>query len=99
MRQAEALREWTAAYRGPMVLCGDLNTPPRGITFATLTSHWTDAFDACGEGFGYTWNTRTPVMRIDHILLGNGARALTVEVVPTAASDHRPIVATVVISR
>jgi vancomycin resistance protein VanJ len=93
VRQAEAMRDWTTRSSGAIVLCGDLNTPPRGRAFSLLTDRWTDAFNASGAGFGYTWSVRQPVLRIDHILTGGAADPVAVSVLPVRASDHRPLIA------
>jgi vancomycin resistance protein VanJ len=93
VRQSEALRSWTHGSTGAIILCGDLNTPPRGRAFGLLIDRWTDAFNACGTGFGYTWSVRRPVLRIDHILTGGGAYPVAASVLPARASDHRPLIA------
>jgi vancomycin resistance protein VanJ len=97
VRQAKAVRHWTHGSAGEIILCGDFNTPPRGQAYDLLTSRWTDAFDARGAGFGYTWSARLPVLRIDHILTGEGAAPVTARVLPAHASDHRPLIATIVL--
>ena len=77
---------------GPTVLMGDLNAPPAAPELAPLFERLQDAWSADGDS-GFTYPADVPVRRIDYILLSRALRALHVRVVPTHASDHRPVVA------
>jgi vancomycin resistance protein VanJ len=76
----------------PLVLCGDFNTPPRGLFYRHL--HWRldDAFAYSGNGLGLTFPTRFPLLRIDYVWT-RGVRATSVYVAPQGESDHRMVVA------
>jgi vancomycin resistance protein VanJ len=77
--------------RGPLLIAGDFNLPPRGPLYAALSADLTDAFVVRGWGFGFTHAARLPHSRIDHVWL-SGARAARVFAAPVVASDHRPLV-------
>ncbi|MGD9496174.1 MAG: endonuclease/exonuclease/phosphatase family protein [Armatimonadota bacterium] len=79
----------------PMILAGDLNTPPTSRYWYRLSQRLTDAFDAAGRGFGHTflWRRRWPLLRIDYVWAGGGARPLRCWVERAAPSDHRPVLA------
>ena len=85
------LRE--AAEGGPLIVAGDFNTPPRGELYATLASRFTDAFAQAGWGFGNTYSSRWPVVRIDHVWFSSDVQAVRAWVPPVMASDHRPLMA------
>jgi len=92
-RQTQLLLSITHGVVTPHVVVGDFNNPPRGLVYRALTGRFQDAFRAAGWGWGYTFRSDLPVMRIDYIFLGPRVRA-TRTFVPTAnASDHRPLVA------
>lgn len=108
-----AYLEQTAAVRGqqvdnlmalcrdvgtPLVVCGDLNTPPRGILYRRLTRQLDDAFSSAGVGFGWTYPAAWPMLRIDHILAGPGVAVRSARVPRVRASDHRPVVADLVVT-
>ena len=83
----------------PVVLAGDFNTPPRSCLYRLLGQRMTDAFAATRFGLGltYLWQKRAPAWRIDYVWCGNGVRPLTCTVGPAYPSDHRPVVADVLL--
>ncbi|BCW97970.1 MAG: hypothetical protein KatS3mg024_0797 [Armatimonadota bacterium] len=91
--QLEEIRRWLERQRDPFIVAGDFNTPPRGVLYRRLRG-WglTDSFSAAGFGFGATYRSDKPVLRIDHIFTGPGVRALRSWVPRTRSSDHRPVV-------
>ncbi|MDX1933087.1 MAG: endonuclease/exonuclease/phosphatase family protein [Capsulimonadales bacterium] len=91
-RQFEKIEAATRRIAGPLILCGDFNTPPRGVLYRRLTADFEDAFTASGSGFGWTYPSGFPCLRIDHIFTRNGVRAVRTVVPAVTASDHRPVV-------
>jgi endonuclease/exonuclease/phosphatase (EEP) superfamily protein YafD len=79
----------------PVILAGDLNTPPASRHVADLSRRLTDSFDAVGRGFGNTFvlRGRLPLLRIDYIFTGGGVTPLRCETREHDPSDHRPVVA------
>lgn len=78
--------------RGPMILAGDLNMPPRGTAYRMLAEAFVDAFAAAGTGFGYTYAGGIPWVRIDYIL-SRGFSTVRAFVPRGTTSDHHPVVA------
>ncbi|MPY67372.1 hypothetical protein F8S09_11850 [Deinococcus sp. SDU3-2] len=76
---------------GPLVLGGDLNTPPRGLAYRELRQAFgPGAHDLAGRGPGWTFPGL--FLRIDHLM----ARGLTPTrswVLPESGSDHRALLA------
>jgi endonuclease/exonuclease/phosphatase (EEP) superfamily protein YafD len=88
-----------------LIVCGDFNTPTSSNLFRR---HWGDlksSFDSAGLGYGYTspckgsqyWPDNTPWARIDHILCSPEWSVKACEVGESDGSDHRLIVATLVL--
>ncbi|WP_426563255.1 endonuclease/exonuclease/phosphatase family protein [Angustibacter sp. McL0619] len=75
-----------------VVLLGDLNGTTNDRALADLTSQMHSAQDAAGAGFGFSWPARSPVARIDHILV-RGVEPESAWVLPATDSDHRPVAA------
>jgi vancomycin resistance protein VanJ len=92
-RQAARLKGLAATSEGPVVIAGDLNTPPRGRVYRRLARSYTDAFRAAGVGFGHTYRANLPVERIDYVFVGNGVKVKRCFTPRVRASDHRPVVA------
>ena len=92
-RGVQALGEAVAAERNErVVLLGDLNGTLDDRALAALTAQLRSAQDAAGDGFGFSWPARFPVLRIDQILV----RGVTPEsswVLPGTGSDHLPVAA------
>lgn len=89
--QVELLCEITAQDGGPVLVGGDLNTPPRGQLFRQLRACiGPDAHAAAGRGPGWTFPGLG--LRIDH-LLTRGLTPTRATVLPPSGSDHRPLLA------
>lgn len=83
-----------ADVKTPLVLCGDFNTPPRGLFYRRLNAHLNDGFAGAGNGLGLSFPSRFPLLRIDYIWT-RGAHAVAVRVDKAGASDHRMVIADV----
>lgn len=78
------------------VVGGDFNAEPGTATIERMrAAGWTDAWEACGEGEGFTFSTESPVKRIDYLFLAPGLTCTSAEVLVTRASDHRPLLVVV----
>ncbi len=96
--QAGVVAEAVRAAPGPLVLTGDLNATPDKPEVTTLTALLTDAFAAAGHGDGATHPAEAPTARIDYVLTAR-VRPVCATVLPTASSDHRPVLAGLVVRR
>jgi endonuclease/exonuclease/phosphatase (EEP) superfamily protein YafD len=102
------LRRWTKDYRalsealagaGPMtVVAGDFNATGAHRRFRALLSdaRLVDAQDVSGAGFGATWPTGAvpPVMRLDHVLVGEGIGVQDLTPLDDVGADHLGVRAT-----
>jgi endonuclease/exonuclease/phosphatase (EEP) superfamily protein YafD len=75
----------------PFIIAGDTNLPALSAIGRRHFSGLTDAFADVGLGFGYTFPSKRPWMRIDRVLGSEGVRFADVHVGPRGASDHRPL--------
>jgi vancomycin resistance protein VanJ len=73
------------------IIAGDFNTPPRGLAYRAMTDRFENAFGA-GNGFGYTYRSTLPVLRVDHIFMSPDLHPVHTYTVGTTASDHLPVV-------
>ncbi len=76
------------------VVLGDFNDNPLSYTVHRLLRGRKDAFVQAGKGFGATFRTFWPLLRIDYILCPRDLRAVTYEVPKVKYSDHYPVIAT-----
>lgn len=90
-RSIQMARLMKVARKSSTIIAGDFNTPPRGVVFRRLTNRYRDAFNS-GCGFGYTYRSNLPLLRIDHILATRDLMPLWCRTVRTGASDHRPVI-------
>ena len=106
LRETGAIRtEQAAALLGrglltstPLVVAGDFNTPPRGLVYERLSEMFYDAFAERGRGLGWTYPADLPQMRIDYVFSRGGALPADARVpVARDASDHRPLVADLIL--
>ena len=103
--QADLRRE-----KGPVILAGDLNSPDASRVCATLRdAGLQDAYAQRGRGYGFTYGhllfkyrlpwLRVSWMRIDHIMTSAHFRAERCWAGTGEASDHRPVIADLVLQR
>jgi endonuclease/exonuclease/phosphatase (EEP) superfamily protein YafD len=102
LAQARALTHDLAASRGPLVVAGDLNAPESSpVVRALLAVGLRDAFSSAGRGYGYTHGhslrPRHDFLRIDHILVSPQIGVMDSFVGRSNASDHRPVIADLVL--
>jgi vancomycin resistance protein VanJ len=76
----------------PLLIAGDFNTTPRGAMYSSLRAKYQNAFEQAGWGFGFTYSSRVPVIRIDHVWTNSKVRTTRAFAVDDHASDHRPFV-------
>jgi vancomycin resistance protein VanJ len=94
--QAAAIHRFMQKQKLPLVLAGDFNLVPDSIIFRENFADLTDAFEAGGFGFGYTFFNRWTRVRIDHVLMDNSFRCKDCFVGPFLGSPHRPVIADLV---
>lgn len=92
-RQVDDMLAVLGQDRGPKVLVGDFNADPGAPELAPL---WTELRDS-SPGGGATYPAGAPVSRIDLVTVSRGVRVLGARTPGTPASDHRPVVADVVV--
>jgi vancomycin resistance protein VanJ len=95
--QMTKLLRIAAGASRPFVIACDLNTPPRGLIYRRIARVYSDAFRLAGWGTGYTFRADLPVWRIDYVFLTSRIGALRCFVPAARASDHRPLVADIVL--
>ena len=87
--QVALLCRLAAREPGPLLLGGDLNTPPRGRLYRRLTHCFgSDPHERAGRGPGWTFPGL--FLRIDH-LLARDLRPVRSRVLRAPGSDHRPL--------
>ncbi len=81
----------------PTLLLGDLNAPPDAPELAPLLSVFRDAWQSDTD-LGHSYPASAPVKRIDYVLISPHVRVVRAFVPATTASDHRPVIADLLIS-
>lgn len=75
----------------PLVVGGDFNVPPGSVYAAPLEKRFEDVYARLGTGWGYTFPTRLPWLRLDKFYLSRGWQPLRCFVATDFGSDHRPL--------
>jgi endonuclease/exonuclease/phosphatase (EEP) superfamily protein YafD len=83
----------------PLIIAGDFNLVPDSALFRENFSKVTDAWDASGLGFGWTYYHQFTMVRIDHIVFNDWVRCQSCRVGPEIVSPHRPLIADLLIRR
>ena len=76
------------------VVLGDFNDNPLSYTVYRLSRGRRDTFVRAGKGFGATYRSLWPLLRIDYILYPRDLEAVSYEVPKVKYSDHYPVIAT-----
>ena len=89
--QIASLAVWASQQSEPFVIAGDFNTQAQDPVWALLRPLATNAFATRGLGLGYTFPSRLPVWRIDHIWVSPQWRVLRCGTFGGTISDHRGV--------
>ncbi len=79
--------------RHPLIICGDFNDTPISYTYHQLSKNLKDAFMEEGRGFGHTYQSFFPPVRIDYVLHSSRFSCLGFATIRRNYSDHYPLVA------
>lgn len=108
LSEARAVTRLVRQEREAVIVAGDLNSPEASVACAMLKNAGLhDAFNEGGRGYGYTYGHfllrhRLPWlsaswMRIDHIMLSSQFHSYRCFTGTKDASEHRPVIAEVIL--
>jgi endonuclease/exonuclease/phosphatase (EEP) superfamily protein YafD len=102
--QLRRIHEASRHERGSLVVAGDFNATRYHSTFRQLLSdRLADAHERRGRGWAMTWPCNRwplpPLMRLDHVLVSPEIGVRSVREGIGQGSDHRPIIADLVLLR
>lgn len=76
----------------PLLLGGDFNSRPESAVHGEMRgAGFRDAWGECGEGSELTFPAAVPERRIDYLYLTGETSCQSAQVLPSDASDHRPV--------
>jgi hypothetical protein len=75
-----------------VIIGGDFNAPAQDTTYRLMHRDFRDAFLTAGTGWGDTFPSKVPLMRLDHVYSSRHLRAVKTAVETVAHSDHRILV-------
>jgi len=103
LNQAQTVGELISREQSPVIIAGDFNSSDSSLVCANLRKlELHDAFAEGGEGYGYTYGhfllpQHISWVRIDHVMLSSQIRAQRSWTGTWEASDHRPVIADLVL--
>ena len=103
-RESRRAAQWaTSTLPSParVVVAGDFNLPVESTIYRDYWSGYTNAFDEAGRGVGHTKIEGSLLrIRIDHVLVSPGSATVQGAWVDSdVGSDHRPVVADLLLAR
>lgn len=93
--QIAAATRAAEAESGPVLIAGDTNLPGLSAAARRSFADFSDGFRAVGSGFGYTYPSKHPFLRLDRILVSDKLRFVSFQVDCEGVSDHLCVVAEV----
>lgn len=87
LSQAKAILSQTKGFAGPVIVCGDFNSPPTGPGVKLITKQMRSAFRECGNGTSWTFPSSFPLIAIDHVFGNHFVSFSSIETVDLN-SDH-----------
>ena len=87
------LKDMEAAPVRSLVV-GDFNDTPLSYTYFRLLRGHKDGFVQAGKGFGATYRSLWPLLRIDYILHPSELQVVDYSIARVKYSDHYPVIAT-----
>ena len=93
-KQVSAVLENIEKAPGQALVAGDFNDTPLSYTYFRLLRGRRDAFVRAGHGFGATYTSLWPLLRIDYQLYPKALGAVSYSIDRVPYSDHYPVIAT-----
>jgi endonuclease/exonuclease/phosphatase family metal-dependent hydrolase len=92
MKQTQILLKELNESPYRIILCGDFNDIPYSYTYYCLSGCMKNCFEKSGTGFGFSYPSEFPLLRIDNIFAGQGIEVIDFSTHNTIKySDHLPI--------
>ena len=91
--QAAEVRAFLDTCPTPLFFAADLNSVPSSFVYKKIRGTLGDSFLEKGSGFGRTYHSRQPFLRIDYLLHSSQLRVNQCSVFPLLLSDHDPFLA------
>ena len=77
-----------------IIVCGDLNDTPYSYTYEQISEILLNSFEEKGRGFGFTYNGKLSMLRIDNIFADSELSIKSFKTLNTISySDHYPLAA------
>lgn len=98
--ELSVLQQWCTEGRGANIVVGDVNATLDHAPLRAAVPDCLDAASESGQGLVATWPTRWPRwfgVQIDHVFMSGGIRASGVWVLDLPGSDHRAVLAQLVL--
>jgi len=94
-RQANIVGQLIAEIDTPLIVTGDLNSTPRSWVYHEVKGSMQDVFGTLGSGWGATYHSALPILRIDYVFVSHHFRPVGASVVKSGReiSDHLPVAA------
>lgn len=93
----DGLRGPSQTTNRPTIIAGDFNAPANDSIYRMLDDRFVDAFEVAGTGWGNTYHRRLPILRLDHIFVSREFKPVRATVVSIPESDHRMVVADLIL--
>jgi endonuclease/exonuclease/phosphatase family metal-dependent hydrolase len=98
-KQAGVVNQFMKNVAYPLVFCGDLNEVANNNAYWKIRGEKQDAFLAKGFGFGKTFNSLSPVLRIDYVMPDNHFEVAQFNLVDEQMSDHKMLVVDLILKK
>lgn len=102
LNQVNFMKKWLYKIDdgAPFIITGDFNREPETETILEMGEEYEDLWLIAGEGNGFTFNVKEPSRRIDYIFIKpeHLKKCMNIKVPETNGSDHRPVVAEIIIT-
>jgi endonuclease/exonuclease/phosphatase family metal-dependent hydrolase len=97
--EAEVVTKFLSNAKYPVVFSGDLNEVSNSSIYWKVKEDRQDAFLVKGFGFGKTFNSLSPVLRIDYIMPDKNFEINQFNIIEEGLSDHSLLVADIVLKK
>lgn len=91
-KQAILIKDWLNKSPYPLVFTADMNAVPSSYVYHQIRNGLNDAFLEKGWGFGRTYDSLSPTLRIDVLFTSSSIKTIQYHSPRLHLSDHLPII-------